>query len=183
MSMEVERSTSDGATVTETLEQATALARSAFCGYHQDFINSLALLVAQPLLTDVDDDAEQKDGMDKEVDVQQQQQQMQDDAFERLLWCATPESVCRLSPEQIEQLEELSGKRVDREYFEKQSHSTLGAFATKMLPKWSDEIGSQTMVLTYAHPQWSGCPAAYSRQRVSVSSRASALVLVTALQY
>jgi MoxR-like ATPase len=141
-------------------EGKVAMAQNAFCGFHQDFLNSLALLVAVPeAAMNGSTEGKEEDESTQEADERKAKvpsmEELEKDAFERLLWCATPESVCRVislvsADKRIEQLLEISGIDVEKDYFTKQCHSTLGAFAKRMLPEWSDELGSQTMVLTYA---------------------------------
>jgi hypothetical protein len=114
----------------ETMQSTNAL-RMAFCGYHSDFLSSLALLVcgdADDVVTDA----------------------MMSDAITRLLWCATPEAVCRLSVDQLQQLNSQFGIDLEDMYFRDQHHSTLTGFVEAKLPEWRDEMGSQVMVMSYA---------------------------------
>jgi hypothetical protein len=107
--------------------------RAAFCGYHSDFLSSLALLVCG---------SEDSEANVSEAEIE--------DAITRLLWCATPEAVCRLSVDHLQQLNSQYDLDVEDCYFREQKHSTLAGFVEAKLPEWRDDMGSQVMVMTYA---------------------------------
>jgi RZ type zinc finger domain/AAA domain (dynein-related subfamily) len=106
--------------------------RSCFVGYHSSMIASLVQSMPDDLL------ASDPNALFQE-------------AVKRLLWCAVPESVCRvIGGENNRLLQEEHMVDVTDMYFKQQYHSDLPSFADNMLEQWSDDLGAQVVGMTFS---------------------------------
>jgi hypothetical protein len=95
--------------------------RLAFCGWHGELLASLvqSLPVDDPAFPDADSRFQE--------------------LLRRLLWLATPESVCRLlgQPAKLRILQERHRVDLQEVYFGQQHHADLASFCANMLPAWA----------------------------------------------
>ena len=126
--------------------------RTAFCGFHNDMLCSLVVA------TDTDDFnksiAEEQVAMSVEAAELNRAENLFKECAKKLLMLATPETACRLmiSDKGVHQHDIIRefGINCALEYFKNQRHSSVPSFAENMLDKWSDSLGSQTVLATYS---------------------------------
>jgi hypothetical protein len=121
--------------------------RATFCGYHSDMLSSLILAVQS-----------QHKKMTSTSEFHHLELDEEDFLFiecaRRLLWISTPEATCRLmtlngGKKAKEMLQEF-GIDCSFEYFQAQCHSSIPSFTDRILSQWSDQLGSQVMLMTYS---------------------------------
>lgn len=112
--------------------------RSAFCGYHGDIMSSLVQSLPREDASLTDNEARYQE------------------LLRRLLWLATPESVCRLmGSARMRAIQEEYKVDVPEVYFQQQHHGDLAGFCSNVLPEWGSDSstslgGAQAMLFTFS---------------------------------
>jgi hypothetical protein len=131
------------ASVWETRSETSWSAfRATFCGYHSDMLSSLILATQSQHRNDLDlQDISEEDFIFAEC-------------VKKLLWITTPEATCRLMTwnggKRDKEIRQEYGIDCSAEYFQAQCHSSLPSFVDRVLPQWSDKLGTQVMLMTYS---------------------------------
>ncbi len=112
--------------------------RETFCGFHPHLLPSLAQSILG-VRVEASDNA----------DVSNAEELFQE-AARRLLWIATPEAVCRVAQENKDLLFSNYNVDITQVYFQAQLHSDLASFLKFGVKEWKDELGLQSMVLTFS---------------------------------
>lgn len=112
--------------------------RATFCGYHSDMLSSLILATQSQ--------HQSEDASEEEI--------IFAECVRKLLWITTPEATCRLMTlnggEKGKEIRQEYGIDCSTEYFQSQCHSSLSAFIERILHQWSDELGTQVILMTYS---------------------------------
>jgi hypothetical protein len=129
------------------LEISWSSFRATFCGYHSDMLSSLILATqSQHRKTNSPSEFHHLE-LDEE-------DSLFVECVRRLLWISTPEAACRLMTlnggQKAKQIHQEFGIDCSYEYFQLQCHSSISSFTDRVLSQWSDQLGSQVMLMTYS---------------------------------
>eukprot|EP00466_Bigelowiella_natans_P005499 jgi/Bigna1/142947/aug1.74_g17655 len=129
--------------------------RACFTGYHIDMLASLIQSLPASFLSAKSAEASAASAAAGAEGASASSAAALHECIRRLLWTATPESVCRVMDisERQQALKSKFGVDVGEVYFSQQSHADLVTFSQRMIDVWADEEESAHATTKPANPK------------------------------